>query len=120
MGSEALAHGADDVVKVRAHLVHLVDQREAGDAIFVRLAPNGFRLRLHARHRVENCHRAVQNAQRTLHFHGEIHVARRVNDIDAIFLAEAIPGRSSRGAGDGDAALPLLLHPVHGGRAFIH
>src|SRR5206468_2355616 len=51
VGSEALPHGADDVVEIRAHFVHLVDDREARDAVLVRLAPDRFRLRLYARHR---------------------------------------------------------------------
>ena len=44
----------------------------------------------------------------------------RINNIDAIFLAEAIPGGGGRCARDGNAALALLLHPVHGGCAFVH
>src|SRR5215472_10038537 len=120
VGSEALAHGADDVVKVRAHLVHLVDKREAWDAILVRLAPYGFRLWLHSSHRIEDRYGAIQNAERALDFHGKVHVAGGINNIDAMFLAEAVPGSGSCGAGDGDAPLALLLHPVHGGRAFIH
>src|SRR5690349_17605948 len=47
-------------------------------------------------------------------------MAGSINNIDAILFAEAVPGRGGRRAGDGDAALALLLHPVHGGRAFIH
>src|SRR6266849_6436172 len=120
VGSEALANGANDVIEVRSHAVHLVHKTDARDAIFIRLAPYGFRLRLHAGDGVEHAHRAVQNAQRALHFHGEVHVARCINDIDAIPLAEAIPRGSRSRARDGDAALALLLHPVHGGRAFIH
>jgi hypothetical protein len=42
-------------------------------------------------------------------------VARRVDDVDAMILPEA--GR--RGGRDGDAALLLLNHPVHRGRAFV-
>src|SRR5215469_7605830 len=120
VGSEALAHGADGVVKVSAHLVHLIDERETRNAILVRLAPHGFRLRLHAGNGIKNRDGSVKNAQRTLHFHRKVHVAGRINNIDAVFLAGAVPGSASRGAGDGDAALALLLHPVHGGRALVH
>src|SRR6185437_15716027 len=42
-------------------------------------------------------------------------VAGRVDDVDAMVAPEA--GR--RGGGDGDAALLLLLHPVHGGGALM-
>src|SRR5262249_27559194 len=79
VGSEALANGADDVVKIRAHAVHLVDETDSRDAILVGLTPYGFRLRLHAGDRVEYADRAVQYAQRALHFDGEVHVAGRVD-----------------------------------------
>ena len=108
------------MIEIRAHAIHLVDETDAGHAILVRLTPNGFRLRLHAGNGVKHADRAVQHAQRALDFHGEIHVARRINDIDAILFAKAIPAGGGRRAGDRDAALALLLHPVHGGGAFIH
>src|SRR4029077_5364558 len=120
MSTEALTNGADDVIEVRAHAVHLVDETDARDAIFVGLTPNGFRLRLHAGDGVEHADRAVQHAQRALDFHGEVHVTGSVDNIDAILFAEAVPCGRGGGAGDGDAALALLLHPVHGGGAFIH
>src|SRR4029077_10042229 len=118
--SQALLDGADDVIEIRAHAVHLVDEANARHAVLVGLAPHRFRLRLHTSNGIENANSAVQHAQRTLHFHGEVHVAGRIDNIDAIFLAEAIPGSGGGGAGNGDAALALLLHPVHGGSAFIH
>ena len=74
------------MVEIRADAVHLIDERNARHAILVRLPPYRFRLRLHARHRVEHGDRAVQHAQRSLDFHREIHMARRINDIDAIAL----------------------------------
>ena len=39
----------------------------------------------------------------------------RVDDVDAVVAPEA----GGRGGGDGDAALLLLLHPVHGGGALV-
>src|SRR5208337_5363013 len=83
-------------------------------------APHGFRLRLDAGDAVENGDGAVEDAEGTLHFHGEIDVTRGIDDIDAVFLVEAVPTGGGGGAGDGDAALALLLHPVHGGGAFVH
>src|SRR6266702_3406994 len=103
-----------------AHAVHFVHEANARDAVLVRLAPHGLGLRLHARHGIEHAHRAVQNAQRTFHFDGKVHVARRINDIDAIFPAKAVPRRRCRRAGYGNSPLTLLFHPIHGGRAFIH
>ena len=108
---------AHDVIEVRAHAVHLVHEADARHAILVGLAPHRFRLRLHAGDGVKHANRAVQHAQRALHFHGEVHVAGRINNVDAIFLAEAFPRSGGRRAGDGDAALALLLHHQRGDHA---
>src|SRR3954468_5173042 len=52
---------------------------------------------------------AGEHAQRALHLDGEVDVAGRVDDVDAVVAPLA--GRGGRG--DRDAALLLLLHPVH-------
>ena len=65
-----------DIVEVRADAVHLVDERDARDVVLGRLTPDGFRLRLHAGDAAEHGDRAIEHAQRTLHFGGEIDVAR--------------------------------------------
>ena len=70
------------MVEIRAHAVHFVDETDARDLIFVGLPPNGFRLRLHAGHGIEHRHRAIQHAQRPLHFRREIHVAGCINNVD--------------------------------------
>src|SRR5207302_2747620 len=64
----------------------------------------------------ENADRAVEDAQRTLHFDGEVDVARGIDDVDAVVA----PERRGSSGGDGDAALLLLDHPVHGGSAVVH
>ena len=109
----------DDLVEgaleVRADAVHLVDEADARDAVLVGLAPDGLGLRLDAGDRVEHRDRAVEHAQRALDFGREVDVARRVDDVDAVIAPET--GR--RGRRDRDAALLLLLHPVHDGGAFV-
>src|SRR6266567_2470071 len=115
-GVEALADGIDGVLKVGAHLVHLVNKANSRDAVFIGLAPYGFRLRLHAMHGVKYGAGAVKHTQRALHLGGKVHVAGCIDNIDA----DVTPDAGSGGGGNSNAALLLLLHPVHGGGAFMH
>ena len=101
---------------IRAGLVHLVDEANARHLVLISLAPHGLRLRLHTGNSVKAGHRAVEHTQRALHLSGKVHVARRIDDVDALVL----PGAGRRGRRDRDAALLLLLHPVHGRGAFVH
>src|SRR5262249_29384851 len=87
----------------------------ARHAVLVRLAPHRLRLRLDAAHGAEDRHGAVEHAQAALDLDREVDVPGRVDDVDAVLAPEA--GR--RGGGDRDAALLLLLHPVHLGRALV-
>ena len=75
----------------------------------VSLAPNGFGLWLYAGNAVKDDDRAVENSERTLHLNGEVHVPGRIDDVDDVIL----PGAGRGSGGNGDAALLLLLHPVH-------
>jgi len=85
------------------------DEANARHAVLVGLAPDGFRLGLDAGDRVEHGDRAVEHAQRALDFSGEVDVARRVDDVDAVIAPEA--GR--RGGRDGDvrALVPAPSSP---------
>src|SRR6266511_3892386 len=58
----------------------------------------------------------IEYAQRPLHLDGEVAVARGIDDLDGVALPLALGG----GGGDGDAALLLLLHPVHDRGALVH
>ena len=106
----------DAAKEIGADLVHLVDEHDARNAVFVGLAPDRLRLRLDALVAVEHAHRAVEHAQAALDFDGEVDVAGRVDDVEALVMPES----GGRGRGDGDAALLLLLHPVHGRSAVVH
>ena len=106
----------DAAEKIGADLVHLVDEHDARNVVFVGLTPDGLGLRLDALIAVEHAYRAVEHAKRTLDFDGEVDVAGRVDDVETLVLPES--GR--RGRRDGDAALLLLLHPVHGRGAVVH
>ena len=112
---EAVLHHADDVVEVGARAVHLVDVGDARDAVRVRLAPDRLGLRLDAADGAEHRDGAVEDAQRTLDLDREVDVAGRVDDLDRWSFQNA----RGRGGSDGDAALLLLNHPVHGGGAVV-
>ena len=103
------------LAEVGADAVELVDERDAGDMVFVGLVPDGLGLGLDPADAAEHRDRAVEDAQRVLDLGGEVHVARGVDDVDLVVAPVAGGG----GGGDGDAPLLLLLHPVHGGGAFV-
>ena len=92
--AEAVDHRLDAPVEVGADAVHLVDVGDARDAVLVGLAPDGLGLRLDAGDRVEQRDRAVEDAQRALDLDGEVDVAGRVDDVDAV----VVPVGGGRGA----------------------
>ena len=116
VGAEALFNHSFHTEEIRAVDVHLVHVRDAGNLVGIRLAPYGFGLRLNAALRAERSHRAVENAERTLHFHREVHVARGIDDVETV----SFPDTGGSGGSNRNAALLLLHHPVHRGGAFVH
>src|SRR5262249_47563203 len=76
-------------------------------------------LRLDPGYRIQQGHGAVEHAQRALDFDREVDVTRRVDDVDPILRTVPDPKAGGGGRRDRDAALLLLLHPVHGGRALV-
>src|SRR5262249_14460909 len=118
-GDRLGAKPVDDVLEaleeVRADLVHLVAEDDARNLVLVTLPPHRLGLRLDALVAVEHAYRTVEHAQAALHLDGEVDVPGGVDDVDPLVL----PERGGRGRRDGDAALLLLLHPVHGGRALM-
>ena len=79
-----IAHAA---IEVGADAVHLVGEDQARNLVAVGLAPHGLGLRLDAGDGIEQRDRAVEHAQRALDFDGEVDVARRVDDVDAVLDA---------------------------------
>ena len=114
--AEAVDDRAHAIEEVGADLVHLVDEDHARHVVLVALPPDGLGLRLNALVGVEQGYRAVEHAQGALHLDGEVHVAGRVDDVDAL----ALPVGGGRGGRNRDAALLLLLHPVHRRGAVVH
>ena len=62
-GIETFADGIDGMFKVGAHLVHLVDEANSRNTVFVSLAPHGFGLRLNPVNSIEYSASAVEHAQ---------------------------------------------------------
>ena len=116
VGAEALLHGLDREVEVRADLVHLVHKADARHVVLVGLAPDLLGLRLDALLAVENGNGPVEHPQAALHLDGEIDVPGSVDDVDLV----AVPEACGRSRGDGDTPLLLLLHPVHRGGTVVH
>ena len=107
--AEAVLDHVEAAPEVGTGAVKLVDEAEAWDGVAVSLTPDGFGLWLYAGNAVEDDDRAVEDAERALHLNGEVHVPGRIDDVDDVIL----PGAGRGGSGNGDAALLLLLHPVH-------
>src|SRR5690606_29940197 len=115
--AELLAHLLDRTEEIRDGTVHLVDERDAGDTVLVRLAPDRLRLRLHTGDGAENGNGAVEDAHRTLDLSGEVDVSGSVDNVDTLFDAlprapGSVPRARDGGSRDRDATLTLLLHPV--------
>ena len=71
------------------------------------------RLRLHALACIHHQQRALARGQRTRHLVAEVHVPRRINQIELVGLAVTGFVHHAHGMGfDGDAALPLQIHIV--------
>ena len=92
--AEAVLDHADAHVEVGAGAVELVDEAHPRNVVLLGLAPHGLRLRLDAGNAVEAGDRAVEHAQRTLDLDGEVDVARRVDDVDAVL--GPLPRRPTR------------------------
>jgi hypothetical protein len=115
VGAQALLDLGDDVVERRADAVELVDEGQAGDMELVGLVPHRLGLRLDPADRAEHHDRAVEDPQRALDLDREVDMAGGVDQVDLVLAPLEGRGRG----GDGDAALPLLLHPVHLGLAVV-
>jgi len=123
VSAEALFDLLNHTQIVRTCAIHLVDENHAWHVVLVALSPDCFRLRFDTTHRTQNGDSAVEHAQAALYFNREVNVARRIDDIDSVLiemLIHAAPKTGGRSRGNRDAALLLLLHPVHNSRAIVH
>ncbi len=116
VGTQPALELIDHLLEVGAGAIHLVDERKPGHAVLVGLPPDRLGLGLDTADRTQHEHRAVEHTQRALDFDGEVNVARGIDDVEAVLgegLIHALPEAGGRRRSDGDAALLLLLHPVH-------
>jgi len=109
--AELLAELLLDAQRVGADAIALVDEGDARDVVAAHLAVDRQRLALNAGDRAEHEHRAVEHAQGALDLDGEVDVSRGVDDVQVVACPLGVRG----GAGDGDPALALEIHRVHGG-----
>ena len=103
-------------MKVGADPVHLIDKADARHLISVRLPPDRLGLRLDAGDAVKYHQSPVEHPEAAFHLGGKVNVPRGIDDIDTMIT----PVAGGRRRGNGDTALPLLLHPVHDGGAFVY
>ena len=100
-------HGAQHPVRVRAAAVDLVDEDERRDPQPAQRPHQHAGLRLHALHRGDHQHGAVEHGQHPLHLGDEVRVAGRVDEVDRDRIRGVPDGeRDDRGL-DRDAALPF-------------
>ena len=116
VGVQLFPHHLYNAEEVRARDVHLVYISQTRHGVFGGLTPNRFALRFHAALCTEHGHGTVEHAKGAFHLHGEVYVAGRVDDVDLV----SAPFAGGGGRGNGDAALLLLLHPVHRGHTLVH
>ena len=118
--TQDVLHLANDLEEVGAGAVHLVDVTHTGHVVLVSLTPYGLGLWLYAAYCAVGSDGTVEHTQRALHFGGEIHVSRSIDEVELVLLAAIVPvcGGSSRSYRY--ASLLLLLHPVHSGAALMN
>ncbi len=110
----------DHVLDLLAHAFGLggrqVDLVENGHDLEIgvdRLIDIGEGLRLHALARIDHQKRALAGGQTARHLIGEVHMPRRVHQIEGVGLAVLRPVFEPDGLGlDGDAPLALDIHGI--------
>src|SRR6188472_393376 len=103
-------------LKKSAPILSILLAKTMRGTLLVALAPDCLGLRFYALVGIENAYRTVEHTKRTLHLDGEVNVSGRVDDVETLLFPES--GR--RGGRNRNAALLLLLHPIHRRGAFMH
>ena len=125
IGSEFFPHGSHRIQEVGTHAVHLVDESEARNIVFVHLPPDRFGLRLNSLYGGKDAYGTIQHTKGPLHFCGEVDVAGRIDDIYAVVDACSwailgCPFARNCGGRNGYSSLTLLFHPVGGSISIVN
>lgn len=115
IGAEASFDLFEGALEIGPHAVHLVDEANPRDAIFIGLPPHRFALRLDPFAGAEDDDPAVEDAERPFDLGGKVDVPRRIDDVDMPIA----PLATDRRRIDGDP--PLLLFGIEIGdrRPFV-
>ena len=92
--------------------VDLVDDRQDLQIVVEREIGVGKRLRLHALRGIHDQHGAFTRGERAADLVVEVHVARRVDEVERVDLAVTVIGQPDGACLDRDAALALEIHVV--------
>jgi hypothetical protein len=112
---QPLGDAPQDAVGVGAAAVQLVHEQQGGDAQPLQRPHQQAGLRLHALHRGDDQHGAVEHAQDPFHLGDEVGVAGRVDQVDG----DAVEHQRHHRGLDGDAALALQRQRVGLGAAVV-
>ena len=112
-----LAHYFKEVGTGAVHLVHITD---TGNIVLVSLTPNGFRLRFHTTNGAIGCHSTVEHTEGAFYLSGKVNVSRSIDKVELILFAVPGPVGRSGSRGNGNTALLLLSHPVHGCTTIVY
>ena len=85
VGLEPIFHHLHDTEKVGTEDIHFVDKGHTRNAIVVGLSPDRFGLGLNAA-LAQNSYGTIEDAQGTFDLNGEVDVAGRVDDVDAMIF----------------------------------
>ncbi len=116
VGAEHRLDLPEHALVVRTDPVHLVDERDARDAVAVRLAPHRLALGLHTLDTGEDDDGAVEHAQAALDLGGEVDVSRGVDQVDLVL----VPQKGRRRGRDRDPPLSLVDAKVHRRFTVVH
>ena len=111
--TDHVLHLVGHAVRLGAGQVDLVQDGHQLQIVLQRKVGVGQRLRFHALAGVHHQHSALAGGQTSAHFVVEVHMARRVDEVELVILpvlCRIVQGNGARL--DGDAALALQLHVI--------